>query len=54
MTQEQIIEVEKRLIEEVVKRRKLGGYSQDADGLLLIAESVLALYQHLKSRKNRQ
>ena len=34
------------LMKEVVKRRGLGGYSPDADGILLIAETVMRLLQH--------
>jgi hypothetical protein len=39
--------LEKMIMEEVVKRRKLGGYSPDAEGILLIAETMMRLLQHL-------
>lgn len=46
--------LEATLMEEVVKRRKLGGYSMEAAGILLLAESNLALVQHLKSEMPRK
>ena len=45
---------EKILIDEVVKRRKLGGYSMEAEGILLLAESILAIVQHLKDELPRK
>jgi len=33
-------------MKEVVKRRNLGGYSPDAEGILLIAEIVMRILQH--------
>ena len=46
MNREQIERIKDDLMEEVVKRRKLGGYSQEASGILMIAEAVLHLTQH--------
>lgn len=54
MTREDIIELEKRVMEEVVKRRKLGGYSVEAAGVLMLSETVLALIQHLKETMPRK
>ncbi len=35
------------LMEEVVKRRQLGGYSTEAAGLLLFGEALMRVVQHL-------
>ena len=32
---------------ETQRRRSLGGYSQDADGILLICETLTALLEHV-------
>lgn len=48
MQRDDVLEWEKRMMEEVVKRRKLGGYSVDAEGILKLCELNLALLQHLK------
>lgn len=40
--------LEATVMEEVVKRRKLGGYSADAEGILLLAETVLKMIQHMR------
>lgn len=39
--------LEKDVMKEVVKRRSLGGYSPDAEGILLLAETVMRLLQHI-------
>ena len=54
MTRDDAIELEKRLMEEVVKRRKLGGYSVEAAGVLMLAESLLQITQHLKDTLPRK
>lgn len=54
MTRDDMIELEKRVMEEVVKRRKLGGYSVEAAGVLMLSETVLALVQHLKDQMPRK
>lgn len=46
MKRQDLIALEKMMAEEVVTRRKLGGYSQDAGGILLIAEILMRLLQH--------
>lgn len=40
-------QLEKNIMAEVVKRRGLGGYSTDADGLLMVVESLLKIIGHL-------
>ncbi len=54
MNREDLTELEARLMEEVVKRRKLGGYSMEAAGILMLAESNLAIVQHLKAEMPRK
>ena len=44
---EKLAELEKQVMEEVVRRRKLGGYSTDAEAILLFAESLLKVIGHL-------
>ena len=39
--------LEATIMKEVVKRRQLGGYSADAEGILTLAEAILRLLQHL-------
>lgn len=39
--------LEAQLMKEVVKRRSLGGYSPDAEGILLIAEATMRILQHM-------
>lgn len=50
MTKKDLIELEDRIMAEVVKRRQLGGYSADAEGLLLLAEAMLKIVGHLRER----
>lgn len=40
--------LEAAMMQEVVRRRQLGGYSADADAILLIAETVLRMLQHMR------
>ncbi len=54
MTREELIQLEKELMEEVVKRRKLGGYSVEAAGLALHAEALYKIVQYIRERDKRQ
>lgn len=54
MTRDDLLDLEKRIMEEVVKRRKLGGYSVEAEGLLVLSESLLKILQHLIEKAPRQ
>jgi hypothetical protein len=47
MKKEDLELLEADVMEEVVKRRKLGGYSAEAAGLLFLAESLLKIVRHL-------
>lgn len=49
MTRDEIERVEARIMEEVVKRRRLGGYSMEAEGILLLTETMFQVIQHLKA-----
>lgn len=54
MTRQDLIELEKILMAEVVKRRSLGGYSAEAEGLLTHAEALFRIVQHLKDKAPRE
>ena len=47
MKRDDLQALEAQIMEEVVKRRKLGGYNPDAEGILLIAETLMRVIQHL-------
>ena len=43
-----LLALEAPLAEETQRRRGLGGYSQDADGILLLCETLLKLLQYVQ------
>lgn len=47
MLKKDLEDLEKEVVKEVVKRRSLGGYSTEADGLLLDGEFLLKIMRHL-------
>lgn len=47
MHKKELEELEKEVMKEVVKRRSLGGYSTEAEGLLLDGEFFLKIMRHL-------
>lgn len=47
MKRSDLIELEKIMMKEVVKRRQLGGYSPDAEGILTISETVMRMLQYM-------
>lgn len=53
MTRDDVIDLEKQMMEEVVKRRRLGGYSMEAEGVLRLCETTLAILQHIKDEMPR-
>ena len=53
MNRTDLEELEKKVMEEVVRRRKLGDYSQDAAGIRLLFEVALDVLRHLKERTPR-
>lgn len=46
MKRSDLIDLESIIMKEVVRRRQLGGYSPDADGILLLSETLMRLLQH--------
>jgi hypothetical protein len=42
-----LLELEKVMMKEVVKRRSLGGYNSEAESVLLLGESLYKIIQHL-------
>jgi hypothetical protein len=47
MKRSDLLELEKTMMKEVVKRRQLGGYSADAEGILVLCETLMRLLQHI-------
>ena len=47
MKKEDLQVLEERLTSEVQRRRQLGGYSTEAEGISILAEALLKLTQHL-------
>ena len=47
MTLQQLEQLQDLMTDEVAKRRRLGGYSQEADAILMLCETVLKLTQHI-------
>jgi hypothetical protein len=46
MKRSDLLELEKTMMKEVVKRRQLGGYSADAEGILILCETLMRLLQY--------
>jgi hypothetical protein len=46
--------LEARMMEEVVKRRQLGGYSVEAEALLTLSEAVLKVVSHILDESPRE
>ena len=46
-------ELEAILMKHVVKRRALGGYSAEAEGVLILFETMLRMVQHFRERAPR-
>ena len=42
-----LLELEKVIMKEVVKRRGLGGYNSEAESVLLLSETLYKVIQHL-------
>lgn len=47
MKRSDLLELEKTMMKEVVKRRALGGYSADAEGILVVCETLMRLLQYV-------
>ncbi len=39
--------LEATMMKEVIRRRSLGGYSVDAEGILILCETLMRLLQHI-------
>lgn len=46
MKRSDLQDLEKKVMAEVVKRRQLGGYSMEAEGILILCEVAMRLLQH--------
>jgi len=42
-----LIDLEKVIMQEVVKRRQLGGYNSEAESVLLLSETLMKIVHHL-------
>ena len=47
MKKNDLKDLEGLIMKEVVKRRALGGYSVEADGILVLCETMLRVLQHI-------
>lgn len=48
MKREDLELLERKLLDEIAKRRQLGGYSTDAFALLMLTETLYEVVRHLK------
>jgi hypothetical protein len=53
MKREDLELLERKLLEEIAKRRQLGGYSTDAFALLMLAEVTYEIVRHLQEQLPR-
>ena len=53
MKREDLERREEELMDEVVHRRKLGGYSTDATAILLLCVILMEIVRHLKEKMPR-
>jgi len=53
MKREDLDALEVKLVDEIAKRRQLGGYSTDAFALLMMAEMLFEIVRHLKEQLPR-
>jgi hypothetical protein len=54
MIKRELDELETAVMKEVVKRRGLGGYSTEAEGLLMDGEFLLKLVRHMNEQMSRK
>lgn len=47
MKRDDLVLLEHEIMKEVVRRRNLGGYSMEAEGILLLSEAMLKVVGHL-------
>lgn len=53
MNRDDLEVLEAKIMEEVVNRRRLGGYSVESAGILMLAESMLKVVHHLVDQEPR-
>lgn len=53
MTKEELQNLEARLMELLVQRRRLGGYNSEAESVLLLTEAIFKVVQHINSSTKR-
>jgi hypothetical protein len=51
MTHEDLVELEKHVMELVVKRRGLGGFDVNAGAILIMSEWLLEIVRHLREQE---
>jgi hypothetical protein len=54
LTRDDFEELEKQVMKEVVRRRSLGGYSVEAEGVLFLSECMLKIVRHLHEQIPRK
>lgn len=54
MKKEDLIQLENKVMEEVVQRRKLGGFDANAETILKLTEWMLEIVRHLKDTAQRK
>lgn len=54
MKKAELADLEARVMEEVVSRRKLGGFDANAATILFLAEVMLEVVRHLKEQAPRK
>lgn len=47
MKKDDLVQLEATMMKEVVRRRLLGGYSVEAEGVLVLSEALYRITQHL-------
>ena len=54
MKRDELVELEAKVMEEVVSRRKLGGFDANASTILFLTEIKLEVVRHLKDQAPRK
>lgn len=54
MNLEELVDLEKKVMEEVVERRKLGGFDVNAATILKLSEWTLELVRHAREQTSRR
>lgn len=54
MTKQELQELEKLMMEELVKRRRLGGFDANADTILVLSEVLYKVVNHMASKETKK